>query len=51
VFQSPLTGLALQVALPANDWAEIKHDKAQMTGKSLFILPIAAESGRNLKAI
>jgi hypothetical protein len=39
VFQSPLTGLALQVALPANEPAAIKHNnKAQMTGKSLFML-------------
>ena len=38
VFQSPVVGLALQVALPANDWAAIKHEKAQMTGKSFFIL-------------
>src|SRR5690349_11877606 len=38
VFQSSLTGLALQVALPANEWAAIKQEKTQMTGKSLFIL-------------
>jgi hypothetical protein len=38
VFQSPLTGFALQVALPAKDWAAIKHEKRQRTGKSLFIL-------------
>jgi len=38
VFQSLLIGLALQVALLANEWAAIKHDKTQMTGKSLFIL-------------
>ena len=37
VFQSPLIGLALQVALPANEWAAIKHEKTQMTRKSLFI--------------
>src|ERR1051326_7365606 len=35
VFQSPLTGLLLQVALPAKQWPAIKHEK--MTGKSLFI--------------
>ena len=37
VFQSPLVGLRFQVALPANEWAAIKHEKTQMTGKSLFI--------------
>jgi hypothetical protein len=26
VFQRPLAGLAFQVALPANEWAAIKHD-------------------------
>ena len=31
------TAAALQVALPAKDWAAIKHEKTQMTGKSLFI--------------
>src|SRR5690348_14209691 len=44
VFQSPLTGLALQVALPANEWAAIKHEREQNTGKSLFILPSQQKS-------
>src|ERR1044071_829938 len=51
VFQSPLTGLALHVALPANEWAPIKHEKRQMRGKRFFILPIAAESDKDFKAI
>ena len=37
VFQSPLLGLALQVALPANEWAALKNKKADTMGKSLFI--------------
>ena len=38
VFQSPLVGFALQVALPANEWAAIKHEKTQMMGKKLLML-------------
>ena len=38
VFQSPLVGLRFQVALPANEWAAIKQEKRQMTGKSFFML-------------
>jgi hypothetical protein len=38
VFQSPLTGFELQVALPAKQRAAIKHEKRQRSGKSLFIL-------------
>src|SRR5215471_13800160 len=37
VFQSPLMGLALQVALPAKECATIKHEKTQRIGKSLFM--------------
>jgi hypothetical protein len=37
VFQSLLTGFTLHVALPANDWAAIKHENRQMTGTNLFI--------------
>ena len=37
VFQSPLIGFALQVALPANEWPAINYGRKQMTGKSLFI--------------
>jgi hypothetical protein len=41
VFQS-LVGFVFQVALPAKEWAEIKHERRQMTGKA-FHSSIAAE--------
>src|SRR5689334_4551118 len=33
VFQSPLVGVALQVALPANEWAAINSENRQIMGK------------------
>src|SRR5215813_2004879 len=44
VYQSSLTGLLLQVALPANKWAAIKHEKMPMMGRSFFILPSQQKS-------
>jgi hypothetical protein len=46
VNQSPSIGVALQVALPANEGAEIKHKKTQTTGKSLFILRSQQKAAR-----
>jgi hypothetical protein len=46
VFQSPLVGLRFQVALPAKEWAAIKHEKTQTTGKNVFILPSQQKAAR-----
>jgi hypothetical protein len=51
VFQSPLIGFALQVALPANERAAIKHETTQTMGESFFIPLIAAETGGKIKPI
>jgi hypothetical protein len=51
VFQSPFVGLRFQVALPANEWAATKHEKRQTPGKSLFLPPMAAETGGRIKPI
>ena len=50
VFQSPLVGLRFQVALPANEWAAIKHEQDADDGEKPFHSPIAAESGGDFKA-
>jgi hypothetical protein len=38
LLQSPLVGLRFQVALPAKEWAAIKHEERQRPRKNLFIL-------------
>jgi len=42
---------SVDVALPANEWAEIKHNKTQMTRENLCMPRIAAQTGRNFKLI